>query len=235
MALSIVIPAYNESQRLPVTLDSLLQETTIPFNEVIVVNDGSHDDTLEVAKSFEKRFSGRIKVVDSQPNRGKGFAVRRGIEEASQEWVLVADADRSTPWREYFKLLSAQERSASMGAIGSRDVDGSVLMAQQPFYREWLGKLFNFFLRSLTGLKFKDTQCGFKLFHRESFLKFFPELREDRFAWDVEFLMFAKKYKLPVVEVPVEWAHVKGGTVHPIRDGLKMVWAVLQMRARVGR
>lgn len=233
MNLGIVIPAYNESNRLPVTLDALLQETTLNFSELIIVNDGSKDETFQVAKSFEAKFQGRLKVIDSQPNRGKGYAVRRGIEEATSEWVLIADADRSTPWKEYFKLRSAQERLGSKGAIGSRDVDGAVLMAQQPFYREWLGKLFNLFLRKITGLSFKDTQCGFKLFHRSSILPFFPQLCEDRFAWDVEFLMLCKKNGVSIVEVPVEWAHVKGGTVSPIKDGLKMVWAVIQMRVRI--
>jgi dolichyl-phosphate beta-glucosyltransferase len=236
--LSIVIPAYNEAKRLPATLEEYMRARSDSSHEafevfksyqnieLVVVDDGSFDDTLLVLKEYQKKIS-ELKIIPSSPNRGKGFVVRVGLTVATQDWVLITDADLSTPWIELQKLKS--ETSKYQIVMGSRDVEGSFVKVHQSYLRENLGKLFNLFIRMLTRLPFKDTQCGFKLVHRNSVVPFLKSLRVDGFAWDVEFLMRARKLKIKMKEVPVEWSHKEDSRVSPLRHGLQMAWTVLKL------
>ena len=235
--LSIVIPAFNEERRLPNTLEKLAQFSSEPqfanveILEIIVVDDGSTDQTAKVIRDFQKQLPS-LQGISLSVNRGKGFAVRSGVLKAKGDYVLVADADMSTPWEETYPLLEALTISKSHIAMGSRGLDESRLMVRQGFLRETLGKTFNYTLRLVTGLSYKDTQCGFKLMKRSSIFPLLPFLRIDRFAWDVEFLVLATLSKLKIVEVPVRWQHCEESRVRIFRDGTKMVADMLWLRFR---
>ncbi len=235
MNLSIIIPAYNESKRLPLTLETLHRLNSqskleqIILSEILVVDDGSKDNTIEVAGRFTSILPS-LRVIKSGKNFGKGHAVRLGFQNAKADWLLMADADMSTPWTEVVKLKQFLEKSNSLIAIGSRDLPESSVTTKQSFIREHLGKTFNLFVRLITGLRFKDTQCGFKLINRKAIKDIIPKLNVDRFAWDVEFLMKAQKSNIKIIEVPVSWEHRDMSHVHPLKDGLNMAWTVLKIR-----
>ena len=210
--LSVVIPAFNEESRLPTTLarvKSYLEGKAIP-NEVIVVDDGSQDKTFAVAQQIHSGIP-QLRILANVRNRGKGFSVRRGFLEARAPLVLFTDADLSAPIEEYEKLRSALESNDA--AIGSRALKQSEVFRRQSVFREWSGKIFNQVMRLFTGLKFHDTQCGFKLFRREPFLPIFIAQRTEGFAFDVEILYLAHKSGLKVVEIPVRWGNVEGTRV----------------------
>ncbi len=238
MNVSIVIPAFNESRRLPATIEKLMalnsagEFKNITIHEVIVIDDGSSDNTVEICKNFAKKYS-TVKVLESGKNFGKGHAVRIGLMNVKGEYALMADADMATPWTELNKLRKYLESSTSHIAIGSRDLPESDIRTHQSFLREHLGKLFNFFVRSITGLKFKDTQCGFKLFNMAYIKPILSELKVNRFAWDVEFLFRAKAHGLTMIEVPVQWEHQNESRVNPIKDGLQMAWTVIKIRVGI--
>jgi dolichyl-phosphate beta-glucosyltransferase len=236
--LSIVIPAYNERTRLPPTLLALLQAekegvlAPAELREIVIVDDGSKDGTLQaIPAPVHER--GLLRTVRLERNSGKGAAVRRGLAEARGEWVLVADADMATPWTQLRVLCARQAESGSQIVIGSRGLRDSALLRRQNPVRETLGKLFNRFIVLLTGLRFKDTQCGFKLIHRPSVEPWLGRLAIDRFAWDVEFLMRAMKSGLRICEVPVVWSHQDGSSVRPLRDGIRMVVDFTRIRLRM--
>ncbi|MGH9662111.1 MAG: dolichyl-phosphate beta-glucosyltransferase, partial [Bryobacteraceae bacterium] len=161
-SLSIVIPAYNEERRLPATLDRInayLDAQKPAFAEIVVVNDGSRDGTAATAEGRP-----RVRVLHNPGNRGKGYSVRHGMLEAKGAWSLISDADLSAPIEELGKLFEAVERSSAKVAIGSRAIDRSLIGVHQPALREYAGRAFNVVMRLATGLPFRDTQCGFKLF-----------------------------------------------------------------------
>jgi glycosyltransferase involved in cell wall biosynthesis len=235
---SVVIPALNEAKRLPNTLESLASLchgsslSPVEIGEVIVIDDGSSDSTSEVAAGFTSRLP-KLRVIKSPQNFGKGHAVRQGLFAASQRWVLIADADMSTPWPEASKLARACEAEGAKIAIGSRDVPGSQIRRHQSFVRENLGKTFNLFVRLLTGLPFMDTQCGFKLVDRQAIAGTLARLEVDRFAWDVELLMFARQAGLGIVEIPVVWEHKEASRVGIFTDGFGMVGTVAKLRFKM--
>ncbi len=228
LEVSIVIPAYNEKLRLPSTLRALLEAQArgalVParIHEILIVDDGSRDGTLEAIPK-EVEASGLIRTFRLEPNHGKGAAIRKGLAQATGEWVLIADADQATPWNQLAVLAKAQEETRADIVIGSRGLSGSQLIRRQNRVRETLGKLFNRFIVMLTGLPFKDTQCGFKLMRRSGVAAFLYRLRINRFAWDVEFLMRARRAELSIIETPVVWSHQEGSKIRPFRDGLRMV------------
>jgi len=215
LPLSIVIPAYNEERRLPSTLDAVfawLEGSPYHDAEVLVVDDGSTDAT---AAFVERRMTQepRLRLLRNPGNRGKGYAVRHGMLQAHGDWILFSDADLSAPIEEFPRLLSAaQERNAAV-AIGSRALDRSLIGVHQSRWREWSGILFNRVVRLTTGLPFSDTQCGFKLFHREGARRIFSLQRLDGFSFDVEDLFIAKSLGIATVEVPVRWNNVEGTKV----------------------
>ncbi len=230
---TIVIPAFNEQERLPSTLDALFaiekDLVGLEIREILLVDDGSSDQTVSVSLAFRDKLP-QLRVMKSERNRGKGHAVRLGLQEATSDWVLIADADMSTPWTELLKLSQRLREESAQIAIGSRDLPESDVAIRQSFVREHLGKTFNLLIRILTGLSFRDTQCGFKLVHRESIEAFLSKLTVDRFAWDVEFLMLAQDHGLKIIEVPVSWEHRDASRVHPIFDGFDMATTVLLLQ-----
>jgi dolichyl-phosphate beta-glucosyltransferase len=214
-SLSIVIPAYNEEKRLPQTLRQVLDwlaRGTFSFREVIVVDDGSRDGTSGVVQEFTKA-SGCLRLVKNPGNRGKGYAVRNGMLEAKGDWILYTDADLSTPITEIDKLCRAAAEQGAAVAIGSRAVDRSLVEVHQPALRELSGRAFNLVMRAVTGLPFRDTQCGFKLFRADAARQIFSRQKQEGFSFDVEDLVIAKKLGMRAVEVPVRWANVEGTKV----------------------
>jgi len=229
--LSIVIPAYNEERRLAPTLDkifSYLDSVPGQSAEVIVVDDGSRDQT---AALVEKRAQAepRLRLVRNPCNRGKGFSVRHGMEKAQGEWLLMSDADLSAPIEELQKLVDAAGKAGARVAIGSRAMDRSLIGVHQNRLREISGIVFNRVMRLITGLPFKDTQCGFKLYHREAARLIFPRQQLDGFGFDVEDLFIARKLGIASIEVPVKWNNVEGTTVS-LAQALKAFTDLLVIR-----
>jgi glycosyltransferase involved in cell wall biosynthesis len=214
-SLSIVIPAYNEESRLPQTLRLVLDwlaRSSFSFLEVIVVDDGSRDGTARVVEEFATE-NALLRLVRNPGNRGKGYAVRHGMLEAEGEWILYTDADLSAPIEELDKLCrAAREQNAGI-AIGSRAVDRSLVEVHQPALRELSGRCFNLVMRLVTGLPFRDTQCGFKLYRADAARQIFSRQKQDGFSFDVEDLLIAKKLGVRTVEVPVRWSNVEGTKV----------------------
>lgn len=218
-SLSVVIPAYNEVDRLPLTLEkvaSYLNETPERPAEILVVNDGSSDWTGTSAREIGTKLERpnlSVRVLDNPGNRGKGYSVRHGMREGRYDWLLFTDADLSAPIEELSKLAAAVSDGGYDAAIGSRALDRSLIGVHQPLFRETLGRIFNLAVRITTGLPFADTQCGFKLFRREAAQKIFAKQLLERFGFDVEILFLAKKFGFRVIEVPVRWNHVEGTKV----------------------
>jgi glycosyltransferase involved in cell wall biosynthesis len=215
LTLSIVIPAYNEEQRLPSTLDQVLQWLDqSPFRdaEVLIVDDGSSDGTAKLVEA-RAHAEPRLRLVRNPGNRGKGYAVRNGMLSASGEWVLMSDADLSAPIEELSKLLDAVRAKGASIAIGSRALDRSLIGVHQSQWRELSGIFFNRIMRTITGLPFADTQCGFKLYHRDAARRVFALQRLEGFSFDVEDLFIARSLGIPTIEVPVRWNNVEGTKV----------------------
>jgi len=230
--LSIVIPAYNEEARLPVTLARVLdylQRSPWTPAEVLVVDDGSQDATAAVAEEFAREHA-LVRLLKNPGNRGKGYSVRHGMLKARGDWVLFTDADLSAPIEELDKLMAAAlERGASV-VIGSRALDRSLIEVRQSAFRETAGRIFNFFMRVLTGLPFWDTQCGFKLFEGRAAREVFSRVRLERFGFDVEALFIACLLGYRTIELPVRWSHSAGTKVSLFRDSLSMFLDLLRVR-----
>lgn len=205
--ISIVVPAYNEERRLPDLLGRLEQSAAqvmgdvgLTLHEIVVVDDGSTDRTPELLRGQE-----HLRVIHFDANRGKGAAVRAGVLAAGGDLVLMTDVDMATPLDEVRKLLAAIDRGADI-AIGSRALSDSQILVHQPWYREAMGRTFNVLLRALTGLSFRDTQCGFKLYRVDRVRAVFEQQRIEGFAYDAEVLVLARQRGLHVEEVPVRWS-----------------------------
>ena len=227
---SIVIPAYNEEERLGPTLDRVLGfARDNGWNaEIIVVNDGSRDRTPEIVRSYE-RNTGIVRLLENPGNRGKGYSVRHGVLNAKGEFILFTDADMSSPIEEAPKLLGALEEGADI-AIGSRWARSELQTRRQSLARQFLGRVFNLLLRLLLRLDFKDTQCGFKAFRREAARAVFPLQRVEGWGFDPEILFLANQFGFRMVEVPVRWGHDTRTRINPLLDGARMVSDMLLIR-----
>jgi glycosyltransferase involved in cell wall biosynthesis len=226
-SVSIVIPSYNEEKRLPSTLQQVkeyLASSRWEFSEIVVVDDGSRDGTADVARAAGAR------VLQNPGNRGKGYTVRHGMTDAKGDWVLFTDADLSAPIGELERLWERAEQERATVAIGSRALDRSLIGVHQPAFRESMGRVFNFVMRLLTGLPFRDTQCGFKLFEAKAARSIFGRQLLDGFGFDVEVLYIAQHLGYKSIEVPVKWNDVAGTKVSMWRgmaaflDPLKVRW-----------
>ncbi len=229
--LSIVIPAYNEAQRIGRTLTCIaefLQEN--PFlGEVIVVDDGSTDGTAALVKEFMRNHPQiLLRLERNERNEGKGYSIRRGVLAARGEIVLFTDADLSAPMIEAPKLYEPIAADTADVVLGSRALD--LRLVQQPLARRLAGRLFNLLVQFLTGLRFKDTQCGFKAYRRQAIVPIFRLQRIKGFGFDAEVLYIARKWGLRVREVPVRWSHSEGSRVRMLRDALRMVFNLVQTR-----
>jgi len=236
LRLSVVIPAYNEEARILRTLERTVEylDTTEwrPY-EVLVVSDGSTDRTEALVREFAQQHP-QVKLLAYQPNRGKGHAVRYGILRAQGEWILFSDADLATPIEELEKLAPYLQQGYEV-AIGSRPLRESQLVVRQPFYREWAGRAFNKAVQLLAVRGIHDTQCGFKLFTRESAYAIFSLCRLDGFSFDFETLYYARRLGYSIAEVPIRWMHQEGSKVRMLRDGLKMLRDLVWLRLTAPR
>lgn len=214
-SISIIIPAYNEQARLPETLrrvEDYFRTADWDFHEILVVDDGSTDNTAGAAEQFAKA-NANIRVLRNPGNRGKGYSVRHGMLEARGDWRLFSDADLSTPIEELEKLRCAVATGNYGVAIGSRALDRSLIGVHQPGFRETMGRFFNLVMRAATGLAIADTQCGFKLFRADVAEEVFSRQKLERFGFDAEVLYIAQRRGYLIAEIPVRWNHVEGSKV----------------------
>jgi glycosyltransferase involved in cell wall biosynthesis len=227
---SIVIPAYNEGARLGATLDKVLSYIAQKGcdAEVIVVNDGSRDNTADIVRERAGHYPA-LRLVENPGNRGKGYSVRNGMLHAQGRVVVFSDADLSSPIEEVPKLLQAISQGADI-AIGSRWLRAELQTQRQPLHRQIFGRIFNVLLRITLGLQFKDTQCGFKAFRRRAVQAIFPLQKIERWGFDPEILFLARKFGFSVKEIPVEWGHSGGARIHPLIDGSRMFMEMLRIR-----
>lgn len=227
---SIVIPAYNESARILATLKSVLAHIHAQkwSAEIIVVNDGSKDETVEVVRNFATTAP-EVRVIENPGNHGKGYSVRNGLLHALGEVVMFTDSDLSAPIEEADRLFAAIAGGADI-AIGSRWLESGRQTHRQPFYRQFFGRCFNAVTRMVMGLRFADTQCGFKAFTRAAAQTVFQLQTIEGWGFDPEILFIAVKRGYRVVEVPVSWAHDERTRMSYLKDGLKMLEEILIIR-----
>lgn len=249
--LTVIIPAYNEEQRLPQTLPKILAwlERQPYQAEVLVVDDGSDDATRETVEDAFEHYSRSSEEGQDRPypqfrliantHRGKAFAVRTGMLAGQGQYLLFTDADLSTPIEDFDRLLAWLEKDYDV-AIGSREGQGARRF-NEPYYRHLMGRVFNLLVRTVTFSRFQDTQCGFKAFSREAAQTLFQRVRlygenspQVRGAmvtgFDVEVLFLARKLNYRVREVPVRWFHVSGSKVSPVKDSLRMIGDIAKVR-----
>ena len=227
--ISVVIPAYNEAGRIEPGLRravDYLRGRGLSY-EVLVVDDGSRDRTVEVASSFADEG---VRVIRHEKNRGKGAAIRTGVLASRGDEVLLTDADFSTPIEELGKLQARLEKTPVV--IGSRGLADSVIQEHQPFYRELMGKTFNRIIRILGVRGLRDTQCGFKLLKGDLARSLGSDLSIDGFAYDVELLWLARRRGQGIGEVGVVWVNSPDSRVDPIRSSLSMLRDVILIRLR---
>ena len=234
--LSIVVPAYNEAARLGATLPKILAYLNAGSakSELIVVDDGSEDDTAAVAeKALEESGGVETRLLRYEKNRGKGYAVRLGLMAASANIVLFSDADLSTPITEVPKLVDPIRRGECDLTFGSRALDRRLIGVHQPWRREQSGRVFNLIVRVATGLPFWDTQCGFKAFRMSVCRPLIEVAHIDRFGFDVELIYLAHLARLRLREIPVRWDHDPSSKISLMRDSLRMFDEVRRIRAEV--
>ena len=237
-SLSIVIPAYNEAVRLGKTLRTVVDylRTDWPDSELILVDDGSADDTAALAqKTFEESGTIRTSVISYKSNLGKGRAVRLGLLAARGKVVLFSDADLSTPITETPKLVDPIFKNECDVTFGSRALDRSLIGVHQPWRREQGGRIFNLAVRLATGLPFWDTQCGFKAFNMPVCKPLVEAATVDRFGFDVELLYLTHRAGLRLREIPVRWDHYEGSKISLGSDSFKMLTEVGLIRQQARR
>jgi dolichyl-phosphate beta-glucosyltransferase len=237
--LEVIVPAFNEQDRIGETLQALADQLQdLPFRSRLrVIDNGSTDRTAETVDDVNAGHHDIDIVIEGCSTRGKGSAVARGILTSSAKWVGFADADLATP------ASAIVDACAYLSAgwpvvIGSRHLEASRLVVDQPFYRRAAGAAFRLLTRSMTAdLEFSDTQCGFKFFERSVAQDIFSRTVLAGFAFDVEVLILAVGLGYPVKEFPVEWTDREGSTFHPLHDGFEVardLWRIRQMRQSVG-
>jgi glycosyltransferase involved in cell wall biosynthesis len=227
--LSIIIPSYNEESRLPATLECIAAYLSDSGREaeVLVVDDGSKDGTAAVADYFRIKIS-TLRVISNGVNRGKGYSVRHGMQEARGRIALFTDADLSAPIEEAGKLIDALDTYDV--AIGSRAMDRSLINVRESRFREFAGIIFNKIVRIILWLPFVDTQCGFKAFRRETCGILFEQQTIERFGFDPELLYLARHHGLRAVEIPVRWGHSPATKVSMLHDSIQMFIDVFTIR-----
>lgn len=232
--LTVVIPAFNEADRLPPTLIEIYRHLAasppwLPA-EVVVVDDGSSDDTAAAARSVPAAAGVRLEVISHPENLGKGAAVRSGFARSAGDEILLCDADLSTPI-DQLDVLAGSGPATSI-RIGSRALDRSLITARQPSYRDLMGRIFNLAVRVVALPGVHDTQCGFKLFPGDLGRELAATQRIDGFAFDVELLFLARRRNVPIIEVPVRWQHMEASRVQPVRHSAQMLRDLLALRLR---
>lgn len=235
--ISVIIPAYNEEKRIGKTLGSLYSYMleNYPDFEIIVVDDGSFDRTADIVAGFMKGKEA-IQLLKNGVNRGKGYAVKRGVHICSGEIILFSDADQSVPISELPKFIKALEDGADI-VIASRALRGASILKRQAVWRQTMGKIFNMFVRVAVFPGIKDTQCGFKCFKEEAARRLFDRQKIERFAFDVEILYLAWAMGYSVAEIPARWVNSPDSRVDPLRDSLNMIKDLLAIKRmhRIGK
>lgn len=233
--LSVVVPAYNEEERLGATLDRMIAYLSgCPREwEILVVDDGSKDGTTALVEAAAKKHP-EVRLLKNDRNRGKGYTVKNGMLSATGDAVLFSDADLSSPIEEVEKLIPHLEHDHDV-VIGSRDIIGSKIEVPQPLFRRVMGYSFMVLRDWIAVSGFRDTQCGFKLFRREAAQKIFPQSRVDGFCFDVEILAIAKSMGFRMCEIPVIWRNDDRSKVNPIGDPLKMFLDLFRIRFNILR
>lgn len=231
--LSVVIPAYNEALRLPHTLKKIntFLSTQNYASEIIIIDDCSRDATQKIARTYPCTAKIWVRVLSNRRNRGKGASIRRGMAAARGKFILFSDADMSTPIAEVRSLFNGLAHGADI-AIGSRAVAGARVLTPQPWHREFMGKIFNRFVQQMLLPGLHDTQCGFKIFQRTAARRIFRWVSIPRFGFDAEVLYLARKAKLTIVEIPVEWHNSLASTVSPLHDAITMFVDLFRIRWR---
>ena len=235
---SIVVPAFDEQDRLGASLSKILEYVSRErlAAELIVVDDGSSEGTADVARAAASHFSEiKTTVIRYEQNRGKGFAVRTGLLAAAADIALFSDADLSTPIDELPKLVDPIRAGDFDVTFGSRAIDRSLIGTHQPWRREQGGKVMNLVIKTMSGLRFHDTQCGFKAFNMVRFRPLLEVMTIDRFGFDVEFLFVGQAHGLRLAEIPVRWNDVAGSKVSVFRDTRRMFTELNQIRQNARR
>ena len=229
--LSIVVPAFNEENRIRATLARMLEyfDSQGYSHDILVVDDGSTDSTIPIVKEVAGGHD-EVRILHYEGNHGKGYAVRYGITRAAGDFILFSDADLATPIEEVEHLFEALNQGHEI-AIGSRDIPGSKLERHQSPIREMGGKLFNRCVQRIALPGIHDTQCGFKLFTHAAAHNIFNRCQIDNFSFDVEVLYLGRQLGYSIAEVPVRWAHQEGSKVRFLRDGLRMVRTLFRVKA----
>ncbi len=230
--LSVIIPAYNEEKRLLPTLERVceyLSTKDFPY-EVVVVDDGSTDNTLQITKSIANK-NNHINILSNERNSGKGYSVRRGMLSARGEYVFFTDADLSTPIEEIEKCLPYLVNGYDV-VIGSRSMPGADIIVHQPWYREKMGKIFNFMVNVVLLRGIVDTQCGFKGFKRDVAKKVFSRCRIDGFSFDVEALYLSRKFDYKIKELPIRWENSTLSKVSPVKHSIQMFRDLLGIKMK---
>ncbi len=214
MKLSIVIPAYNEQDRIMLTLEQTVEylATQDYESEVVVVSDGSSDDTVKVARNYARKGGPEVRALEYHPNRGKGYAVQYGMTRAKGDRVLFMDADYAVPIEEITKAHALLDQGADI-AIASRALPGSVVEKHQNFPRMVSSKIYNLVQQLTLGIKYPDTQCGFKMFTREASQTLFSRQKLSSVIFDPEILWLAKNQGYKVGQFPVVWSHVEDSRI----------------------
>jgi dolichyl-phosphate beta-glucosyltransferase len=233
LELSVVIPIYNEEARIEKTLEqslAYLKSSRIKA-EMILVDDGSKDSTIQVVEAFRKKKKAQklMKILKHPVNRGKGAAVRTGVHEAQGQVVLYMDADNATPLAEFKKLKPGFERGFEV-VIGSRAADRSQVKVSQPLYRQAIGRVGNLLVQLLATPGLWDTQCGFKAFSHRAAKAIFPLQTIDDFGFDVELLFIARKKGFQILETSVQWFDAPGSKVNAVRDSLRTLAELFLIR-----
>jgi len=229
--ISIVIPAYNEAQRLPNCLSQLISycQNSSRQYEIIVVDEGSNDNTSEVANQSVSKCN-FLKIFRLEENLGKGNAVKYGLLKARGKIALFMDADASTPASEIERNLHYFDEGYDI-VVGSRVLKDKDSHLKMRWHRKLMGKIFNFCVRSLLAIKIRDTQCGFKMMKKETIEPIFSKMKIEGYGFDLELLFLAKQLGFNIKEAPISWHHVDGSKVNLIRDSLKMFVNIIQIRS----
>ena len=232
---SVVIPCFNEAARIGATIRETLSylEKNSPQSELLIVNDGSTDETSTIARETLAQAPIEAHLLENFPNRGKGATVRKGLLAAQKSIGLFFDADLSTPLEEIPKVIEPIANGDVDLAFGSRALDRRLTGQHQPWLREQGGRVFNLLVRLTSGLPFWDTQCGFKAFRLDVCRPILQMARINGFAFDVELLVLAQRAGLRLREIPVRWNHVEGSKVRFINDSLRMLREVIALRANL--
>ncbi len=231
---TVIVPAYNEGRRISRTLEAInhhFQGKPLT-REIIVVDDGSTDDTIPVVEDLKKKIDD-LTLITYHPNRGKGFAIKQAVEKGRGEYILFTDADNSTPIEEFDKFYPLLQDNEVV--IGSRHMPGSHIVVTQPKYRVVIGRTGNRLIQYFLLKGINDTQCGFKAFQHEAARQIFGRMKVNRFGFDIEILSIARLLHFSIREVPVNWYHSSESRLRPVKDILRTFAELIYVKINLWR